>query len=86
MIYAAARVTKEEIALRQIDVDIDAVFLIGYGFPWHLCGPLKYADQVGAAALVRQVRVLCQRRPILLAGAKPALSACIKRLWFFHDE
>ena len=47
MIAEAARVVEDGIALRPIDVD--AVFLFGYGFPRFRGGPLHYADQVGAA-------------------------------------
>ncbi|SMG19607.1 3-hydroxyacyl-CoA dehydrogenase NAD-binding domain-containing protein [Paracoccus sp. J56] len=53
MISEAARVVKEGIALRPIDVD--AVFLFGYGFPRHLGGPLNYADRIGAAALIERI-------------------------------
>lgn len=53
MISEAARLLQEGIALRPIDVD--AVELFGYGFPRHLGGPMNYADQIGAAELVRRI-------------------------------
>ena len=53
MIAEAARVVEEGIALRPIDVD--AVFLFGYGFPRHLGGPLNHADRIGAAELVARI-------------------------------
>ncbi|MBV7377844.1 3-hydroxyacyl-CoA dehydrogenase NAD-binding domain-containing protein [Maritimibacter dapengensis] len=53
MISEAARVVEEGIALRPIDVD--AVFLFGYGFPRFRGGPLKYADEVGAKEVVRRI-------------------------------
>jgi 3-hydroxyacyl-CoA dehydrogenase len=53
MISEAARVLEDGIALRPIDVD--AVFLFGYGFPRHLGGPMHHADTVGAAALVDRI-------------------------------
>lgn len=53
MISEAARVVEEGIALRPIDVD--AVFLFGYGFPRHLGGPLNYADRIGARDLIRRI-------------------------------
>lgn len=53
MIAEAARVVEEGVALRPLDVD--AVFLFGYGFPRHLGGPLNYADRIGAAALVARI-------------------------------
>ncbi len=45
MVNEGARVVEDGIALRPIDVD--AVFLLGYGFPRHIGGPLNYADQTG---------------------------------------
>lgn len=45
MVNEGALVVEDGIALRPIDVD--AVFLFGYGFPRHRGGPLNYADQVG---------------------------------------
>lgn len=53
MISEAARVLAEGIALRP--VDIDAVFLFGYGFPRHRGGPMMYADTLGAAALIERI-------------------------------
>lgn len=53
MISEAARVVEEGIALRPIDVD--AVFLFGYGFPRFRGGPLHYADTIGAKELVRRI-------------------------------
>ncbi|WP_369415063.1 3-hydroxyacyl-CoA dehydrogenase NAD-binding domain-containing protein [Acuticoccus kalidii] len=54
MISEGARVLDEGIALRP--VDIDAVFLFGYGFPRHRGGPMFYADTIGAAALVERIK------------------------------
>ena len=54
MIAEAARVVADGIALRPIDVD--AVFLNGYGFPRFRGGPLHYADTIGAAELVARIR------------------------------
>ncbi|MEP3047060.1 MAG: 3-hydroxyacyl-CoA dehydrogenase NAD-binding domain-containing protein [Roseibium sp.] len=53
MILEATRVLEEGIALRPID--IDAVFLFGYGFPRFRGGPLHTADQIGAKELVRRI-------------------------------
>ncbi len=53
MIAEAARVLDDGIALRPID--IDAVFLFGYGFPRFRGGPLHYADTLGAAELKRRI-------------------------------
>lgn len=53
MISEAARVVQEGIAQRPVDVD--AVFLFGYGFPRHLGGPLNYADRIGPKALIERI-------------------------------
>ncbi|WP_208999872.1 3-hydroxyacyl-CoA dehydrogenase NAD-binding domain-containing protein [Stappia sediminis] len=53
MIAEAARVLEDGIAQRPID--IDAVFLFGYGFPRFRGGPLHYADTLGAKELVARI-------------------------------
>lgn len=61
MISEATRVVEEGIARRPIDVD--AVFLFGYGFPRHLGGPLNYADQIGAAKLIERIETYAKDDP-----------------------
>lgn len=51
MILESARVVEDGIALRPIDVD--AVYLFGYGFPRFRGGPLHFADLIGAEEIVR---------------------------------
>ncbi|WP_226578612.1 3-hydroxyacyl-CoA dehydrogenase NAD-binding domain-containing protein [Acuticoccus sediminis] len=53
MIAEGTRVLEDGIALRP--VDIDAVFLFGYGFPRFRGGPMFYADTIGAKELVRRI-------------------------------
>ena len=53
MIAEATRVVEDGIALRPVDVDV--VFLSGYGFPRFRGGPLHYADTIGAKELVRRI-------------------------------
>ena len=53
MISEGVRVLADGIAQRP--VDIDAVFLFGYGFPRHHGGPMHYADSIGAAKLVERI-------------------------------
>jgi 3-hydroxyacyl-CoA dehydrogenase len=53
MIVEAARVVEDGTAKRPVDVDM--VFLFGYGFPRFRGGPLHYADTIGAAALVARI-------------------------------
>jgi len=40
-----ARVLEEGIALRAVDIDI--IYLNGYGFPAYRGGPMWYADSIG---------------------------------------
>lgn len=54
MISEAARVVEDGIALRPVDVDV--VFLMGYGFPRFRGGPLHYGDTIGAGELVRRIK------------------------------
>ena len=71
MISEAARVVADGTALRPVDVD--AVFLFGYGFPRFRGGPMFYADTIGAAELVRRIETYAEddaffwRVPPLLA-------------------
>lgn len=58
MIAEGARVLEEGIALRPID--IDAVFLNGYGFPRFRGGPMHTADTIGAAELVRRIETYAE--------------------------
>ncbi|MEP3629027.1 MAG: 3-hydroxyacyl-CoA dehydrogenase NAD-binding domain-containing protein [Hyphomicrobiales bacterium] len=50
IILEAIKIVEEGIALRPIDVD--AVYLFGYGFPRFRGGPLHLADQIGAKTLL----------------------------------
>jgi 3-hydroxyacyl-CoA dehydrogenase len=45
MINEGAKILEEGIAARPLDVDV--VWIYGYGFPVYLGGPMFYADQVG---------------------------------------
>jgi len=61
MICEASRVVEEGIALRPIDVD--AVFLFGYGFPRWRGGPLHHADTLGAGNIITQIQDLAKEDP-----------------------
>ncbi|MDQ7072009.1 MAG: 3-hydroxyacyl-CoA dehydrogenase NAD-binding domain-containing protein [Rhodobacterales bacterium] len=61
MIAESARVLEDGIALRP--VDIDAVFLFGYGFPRFRGGPLQYADTLGAAEIVKRIKTYAEEDP-----------------------
>ena len=54
MINEGANVVHEGIALRPLDVDV--TFLYGYGFPRYRGGPMKYADSVGLATVLSDIR------------------------------
>jgi len=54
MINEGANVVHEGIALRPLDVDV--VFLSGYGFPRHRGGPMKYADMTGLDKVLADIR------------------------------
>jgi 3-hydroxyacyl-CoA dehydrogenase len=54
MINEGANVVHQKIALRPLDVDV--TFVHGYGFPRHRGGPMKYADSVGLATILADIR------------------------------
>ena len=45
LVNEGARLLEEGFAMRSVDIDI--IYLSGYGFPAHRGGPMKYADLVG---------------------------------------
>ena len=63
LIYAlvneGARILEEGIALRAVDIDI--IYLAGYGFPAHKGGPMWYADTVGLKKVYDRVVEFHQR-------------------------
>jgi 3-hydroxyacyl-CoA dehydrogenase len=61
MVSEAVRVLDDGIALRPID--IDAVFLFGYGFPRFRGGPLLYADTIGPDALIARIEQYAAEDP-----------------------
>ncbi|WP_179401143.1 3-hydroxyacyl-CoA dehydrogenase NAD-binding domain-containing protein [Burkholderia guangdongensis] len=62
MINEGANVVHEKIALRPLDVD--AVFLHGYGFPRYRGGPMHYADTVGLANVLADIRAFAKEDPL----------------------
>ncbi|WP_010101346.1 3-hydroxyacyl-CoA dehydrogenase, partial [Burkholderia oklahomensis] len=62
MINEGANVVHEKIALRPLDVD--AVFLHGYGFPRYRGGPMHYADTVGLANVLADIRAFANEDPV----------------------
>jgi 3-hydroxyacyl-CoA dehydrogenase len=61
MINEGSNVVHEGIALRPLDVDV--AFLYGYGFPRHRGGPMKYADTVGLAKVLADIREFAKEDP-----------------------
>jgi 3-hydroxyacyl-CoA dehydrogenase len=54
MINEGARILAEGVALRAVDIDM--VWLHGYGFPAYRGGPMYYADEVGLATVLDAIR------------------------------
>ncbi|WP_336236271.1 3-hydroxyacyl-CoA dehydrogenase NAD-binding domain-containing protein [Achromobacter dolens] len=61
MINEAANVLHQGIALRPSDIDM--VFLSGYGFPRYHGGPMHYADRVGLANVLADIRAFAKEDP-----------------------
>jgi 3-hydroxyacyl-CoA dehydrogenase len=59
LINEGARILEEGIALRAVDIDI--VYVHGYGFPAYRGGPMWYADTVGLKQVYERVRQFEQR-------------------------
>ncbi|HEX3637319.1 MAG TPA: 3-hydroxyacyl-CoA dehydrogenase NAD-binding domain-containing protein [Paraburkholderia sp.] len=76
MINEGANVVHEGIALRPLDVDV--TFLYGYGFPRYRGGPMKYADTVGLATVLADIREFAQEDP-LFWQASPLLVELVER-------
>ena len=54
MVTEGAKVLEEGIARRPLDIDM--VFLFGYGFPRYYGGPMKWADIVGLPGLLEDIK------------------------------
>lgn len=53
LINEGARILEEGIALRAVDIDI--IYINGYGFPAHRGGPMWYADAVGLKNVYQRI-------------------------------
>ena len=62
MVNEGANVVHQGIALRPLDVDV--TFIYGYGFPRHRGGPMKYADTVGLASILADIREFAKEDPL----------------------
>ncbi len=54
LVNEGAKVLEEGIAARAVDIDV--IYLTGYGFPAHRGGPMFYADTVGLPHVLARVR------------------------------
>jgi 3-hydroxyacyl-CoA dehydrogenase len=59
LVNEGARILEEGIALRAVDIDI--IYLMGYGFPAYRGGPMWYADTVGLKKVYDRVAEFHQR-------------------------
>ena len=59
LVNEGARLLEEGIALRAVDIDI--IYLNGYGFPAYRGGPMWYADTVGLKKVLERIREFQQR-------------------------
>ncbi len=58
LVNEGARILEEGFALRAVDIDI--IYLNGYGFPAHRGGPMWYADSVGLKKVYERIRAFEQ--------------------------
>ena len=54
LVNEGARILEEGIALRAVDIDI--IYVHGYGFPAYRGGPMWYADAVGLEMVLGRIR------------------------------
>jgi 3-hydroxyacyl-CoA dehydrogenase len=59
LVNEGARILEEGFALRAVDIDI--IYLNGYGFPPHRGGPMWFADTVGLPNVLARVREFHER-------------------------
>jgi 3-hydroxyacyl-CoA dehydrogenase len=59
LVNEGARILEEGYALRAVDIDI--IYLNGYGFPAYRGGPMWYADTVGLKKVYDRVREFHQQ-------------------------
>jgi 3-hydroxyacyl-CoA dehydrogenase len=76
LVNEAAKVLQDGIALRPLDIDVTMVH--GYGFPRWRGGPMKYADTVGLAALLADIREYEKEDPLFWQPA-PLLVGLVQR-------
>ena len=53
LVNEGARILEEGIALRPVDIDV--IYLTGYGFPTYRGGPMFYADTIGLGEVYKKI-------------------------------
>jgi 3-hydroxyacyl-CoA dehydrogenase len=82
LVNEGARILEEGIALRSVDIDI--VYLNGYGFPAWRGGPMFYADTVGLKNVLAKIEEFEKRHGELWAPA-PLLKKLVEEGKTFGD-
>ena len=67
LINEGAKVLEEGIASRAVDIDV--IYLTGYGFPAYRGGPMFYADTVGLKKIYERVKEFGWEPAALLVAA-----------------
>jgi 3-hydroxyacyl-CoA dehydrogenase len=71
MVNEGARVLEEGVALRAVDIDV--VYMTGYGFPSWRGGPMFYADTVGLPQVLARIREFERQHGSALWAPAPLL-------------
>jgi 3-hydroxyacyl-CoA dehydrogenase len=71
LVNEGARILEEKIALRAVDIDV--VYLNGYGFPAWRGGPMFYADTVGLKSVLEKIEEFEKRHGSDLWAPAPLL-------------
>lgn len=82
MVNEAARVVGDGIACRPLDVDV--VFLTGYGFPRYRGGPMKWADMEGLKRILEDINTFAKADPYFWQPA-PLLAELVAEGRIFDD-
>jgi 3-hydroxyacyl-CoA dehydrogenase len=76
VVNEGANIVREGIALRPLDVDM--TLLYGYGFPRYRGGPMKYADTVGLATILADLRAF-EKEDALFWKPSPLIVELVER-------
>jgi 3-hydroxyacyl-CoA dehydrogenase len=82
LVNEGARILEEGIALRAVDIDI--IYLNGYGFPAYRGGPMWYADTVGLKRIYDRISEFNQQHGEIWEPA-PLLKRLAERGWTFAE-